>query len=121
MAATITTVDRGSGVIWEPEGIERCWFFPHGSDYLKYSPHFHLVFTGGFRQNIPLNGVFVVVMDGKISIKDYWGKTFERIDVEDQIWYSRGNKRVAPQIYRKVLFQGVHRSDQRRPHDTMVA
>lgn len=112
MAARIITVS--SDLIWDPGEVERLWFLPHGSEFLKYSPHFHLVFPGGFRQNIPLTTAFVIVMEGKVSIKDYWQNTFERIDVKDQVWYSRSTKRRAPQTYRKVLFQGVHRSDQRR-------
>lgn len=118
MAARIITVSQGK--VWWPEDVERCWFFPHGSEFLRYAPHFHVIHGGGFRQNLPLNHMFVVVMDGKVSIKDYWGKTFERIDVLDQVWHSRSTKRKAPQTYRKTLFQGVHRRDQRRDRVAVV-
>lgn len=101
MAARVTTVSPD--LIWSPEGIERLWFFPEGSEYLKYSPHFHMIFKGGFRQNMPLCYMFIIVLEGKLSLKDYWGKTTSRIEVRDQVWYHRGTKSRAPWAYRKML------------------
>jgi hypothetical protein len=96
MAARITSVSPG--LIWTPEGIQRLWFFPDGSEYLRYSPHFHMIFEGGFRQNLPLIYSFVVVHEGKLSVKDYWGTTNHKIEVRNQVWCFRGGIPV-PKIY----------------------
>lgn len=90
MAAKIAVVTPEVPFIWKPEGIERLWFFPDASEYLRYSPHFHVIHTGGFRQNLPLTHMFVAVIDGELSIKDYEGYTIERITVSDHTWYIRG-------------------------------
>lgn len=79
MAAKIVTVSPN--LIWEPEELQRLWFFPDGSEYLQYAPHFHAIYPNGFRTNLPLNHMFVIVMEGKFSIKDYYGQTV-RIRVE---------------------------------------
>lgn len=89
MAAKIAVVTPEVPFIWEPEGVQRLWFFPEGSEYLRYSPHFHAIYDSGFRSNLPLTHMFVVVMDGKLSVKDYWGRTTHRIEVSDHTWYFR--------------------------------
>lgn len=90
MAAKIVTVSpKPDYLIWYPENINRLWFFPNGSEYLRYSPHFHAIYHGGFRQNLPLVYMFVVVLEGKLSVKDYWGETTHRIEVSDHTWYFR--------------------------------
>jgi hypothetical protein len=86
------------GVLSELEP-ERLWFFPDASDYLRYSPHYHLIMPGGFRQNLPLVYNFVAVMEGKLSVKDYWGQTINRISVRDQVWYLRGTQKKTPEHY----------------------
>lgn len=101
MAAKIVTVSPD--VIWEPVGVQRLWFFPDGSEYLRYAPHFHLIYDGGFRQNMPLVYMFFVIMEGKLSIKSYWGNTNERIDVRDQVWFYRGTNRLAKRAYAMML------------------
>lgn len=101
MAARVLTVNPD--LIWEPPHIQRLWFFPDGSEYLQYSPHFHIVYEGGFRQNMPLCYMFIVVLEGKLSIKSYSGKTIERIDVRGQMWYCRGTERPAKQTYAMML------------------
>lgn len=98
MAAKIISVSPG--FIWTPPAPERLWFFPDGSEYLKYSPHFHLIHKGGFRMNLPLSDVFIVVLEGKLSVKGYHGHTMERITVVDQVWYKRGTRSEATEIYR---------------------
>lgn len=90
MSAKIVTVSPG--LIWAPPEVERLWFFPDGSQYLRYSPHFHMIAKGGFRQNFPLTTCFVVVLEGKLSVKDFYGKTFQKITVEDQVWFKRGTQ-----------------------------
>lgn len=111
MAARVTTVSPD--LIWTPEGINRLWFFPEGSQYLKYSPHFHMIFNGGFRQNMPLCYMFIIVLEGKLSVKNYWGQTTERIEVMDEVWYVRGTDRWARRAYAKMLpgtkFRGMSR------------
>jgi hypothetical protein len=101
MSAKIVTVSQD--LIWSPEDVQQLWFFPDGSQYLQYSPHFHAIFTNGFRQSFPLMYSFVVVLEGKLSVKEYWGKTQYRINVKDQVWFDRGSGRKVPQIYRKIL------------------
>lgn len=87
MAARVVTVSPD--MIWEPPDIQRLWFFPDGSEYLKYSPHFHIIYQSGFRQNMPLCYMFFIVLEGKLSIKDYWGRTTRKIEVWDQVWFTR--------------------------------
>lgn len=96
MAAKIAIVTPEVPFIWYPENVERLWFFPDGSEYLRYSPHFHVIYRGGFRQNLPLTHMFVVVFDGKLSVKDYWGRTITRITVSDHVWYVRGTDCQSP-------------------------
>lgn len=102
MAAQIVTVSPPN-LIWAPTEIERLWYFPNGSEYLRYSPHFHIITRGGFRQNLPLVHMFVVIMEGKLSVKEYHGKTSVRIDVRDQVWYVRGSDRPAKSVYATML------------------
>lgn len=101
MAATIVTVSPE--VVWGPEELQRLWFFPDGSEYLRYSPHFHAIYPSGFRTNLPLNHMFVVVFDGKLSIKNYYGETIQKIEVNGQIWYYRSSPRQAEQEYAMTL------------------
>lgn len=101
MAAIIVSVSPD--LIWEPQNVERLWFFPDGSQYLKYSPHFHMIFSGGFRQNLPLIYSFVVVIEGKLSIKNYCGDTTQKINVRDQIWYYRGSLHRARREYAMAI------------------
>lgn len=105
MAAKIAVVTPEVPFIWEPEGVERLWFFPEGSEYLRYSPHFHVIYDGGFRSNFPLTHMFVAVIDGKLSIKNYEGYTTERITVSDHVWYVRGTscQRRAQGAYALIL------------------
>lgn len=91
MSAKIVTVSREVPFIWDPGELERLWFFPDGSEYLRYSPHFHAIHRGGFRQNFPLIHMFVVVLAGKLSIKDYSGFTVRKIEVRDQVWFVKGS------------------------------
>jgi hypothetical protein len=104
MAAEITTVSRD--LIWSPQDVQRLWFFPDGSRYLRYSSHFHMIFKSGFRQNLPLmhwtNPLFVVVYNGKLSVKNFWGTTIHKIEVIDQVWYYAGGLR-APKTYALVV------------------
>jgi hypothetical protein len=100
MSARITTITQD--LIWEPPDVERLWFFPDGSEHLRYSPHFHIITKSGFRQNFPLTHMFVVVFDGKLSVKDYYGKTNVRINVRDQVWYFRDSDRRAKHVYASV-------------------
>lgn len=93
MAAKIAVVTPEVPFVWEPEGIQRLWFFPEGSEYLRYSPHFHAIYDSGFRSNLPLTHMFVAVIDGKLSIKNYEGYTTARITVSDHVWYVRGTNR----------------------------
>jgi hypothetical protein len=88
MAAKIASVDF-DGFIWETD-VQRLWFFPDGSEYLQYAPHFHAIHFGGFRQNLPLTHMFVVVFEGKLSVKSYAGHTFKKIEVSDHMWYTAG-------------------------------
>lgn len=100
MAASVVTVSPD--LIWAPERVTRLWFFPDGSEYLG-APHFHLIYDSGFRQNMPLRYMFFIVMDGKLSIKSYYGNTAIRIDVHQQVWYYRGTRRRAPKAYAMIL------------------
>jgi hypothetical protein len=59
MSAQITTITQD--LVWAPGDVERLWFFPDGSEHLRYSPHFHIITKSGFRQNFPLTHMFVVV------------------------------------------------------------
>lgn len=102
MAATFITVSY-SGLIINPQEVQRLWFFPDGSEYLRYSPHFHMIETDGFRQNLPLVYTFVIVLNGYLSVKDYWGETVGRIDVREQVWYERGTYRRVPRVYDQML------------------
>lgn len=111
MAARIVTVTPDS--IWEPEDVERLWFFYNGSQYLRYSPHFHVIYRSGFRQNFPLTHMFVVVMEGKLSVKDYYGGTVERIVVRDQVWYFRERQSLAQRVYAMTV--PGHAAYNRRP------
>lgn len=97
MAAKIVTVSPG--LVWTPPEPARLWFFPDGSQYLKYAPHFHMIQPGGFRQNLPLSHMFVVILEGKLSIKDYYGRTFQRIVIRDQVWYKPGETYPAKLYY----------------------
>ena len=81
-------------MIWEPPDIQRLWFFPNGSEHLKYSSHFHIIYESGFRQNMPLCYMFFVVLEGKFSVKDYYGRTTEKIHVKDQVWHTRTGRRA---------------------------
>jgi hypothetical protein len=52
--------------------------------------------------------MFVVVFDGKLSIKDFNGYTTRKIVVRDQVWFdrlevTRGSPRPAPHEYAKLL------------------
>lgn len=100
MSAKIVTVSPS--LIWHPNELQRLWFFPKGSRFLRY-PHYHAIFPGGFRQNLPLWPMFVVILDGKLSIKNFDGKTVRRIDVRDQVWYHRGTNQTAQMIYVQML------------------
>lgn len=106
MAAQIVIVERGR--VLGMTAVERLWFFPDGSEYLRYSPHFHVIHIGGLRTNFPLCYGFVVVLDGKLSVKDYLGKTITKIEVRDQVWYhrvsvSRGSPTPAKGVYAELL------------------
>ena len=101
MAARITTVTPD--LIWSPEDVQHLWFFPNGSAYLRYSPHFHMICRGGFRQNLTLTHMFVVVYEGKFSVKSFDGLTYQRIEVRDQIWFLRGSQIQAHAIYSMLL------------------
>lgn len=103
MAAKIVIVSRE--MVTFAEEAERLWFFPDGSEYLKYSPHFHLIKRGGFRQNLPLSYMFIVVLEGKLSVKAFDGFTTHKIEVRDQVWYMRGQENRVPNIYAKTLFK----------------
>jgi len=101
MAAKILSISRG--LILSMPDIERLWFFPDGSEYLKYSPHFHVIHPGGFRQNLPLSYSFVVVLEGKLSVKAFDGFTTHKIEVRDQVWFMRGQENRAPKLYAKIV------------------
>lgn len=101
MAAQIVIVEQGR--VLQPETVERLWFFSEGSEHLRYSPHFHMIRNTGFRSNFPLVYGFVVVMDGKLSVKDYFGKTIQKINVRDQVWYSRDRGCPLPGVYASLL------------------
>jgi hypothetical protein len=103
MAAKVVTVTPG--LVWEIPEVERLWFFPEGSEYLRYSPHFHVITRGGFRQNFPLTHMFVVVIDGKLSVKNFYGGTMQRITVSDHVWYVRGTdcQRRAKRVYAMTI------------------
>lgn len=101
MAAQITIVEGGR--ILGMNSVERLWFFPDGSEYLRYSPHFHTIYRGGFRTNFPLTHGFVVVLEGKLSVKDFFGETIKRVEVRDQIWYSSGTSQPLPGVYAELL------------------
>lgn len=101
MAAQIVTVTPQ--MIWTPERLERLWFFPNGSEYLRYAPHFHAVYPSGFRTNLPLNYMFVVVLEGKLSVKNFYGETTCRIEIRDQVWYTRGTNHKNPRFYAMTL------------------
>lgn len=101
MSAKIVTVSPT--LVWTPEEISRLWFFPEGSEFLRYAPHFHAIHHSGFRQNLPLNYMFVVVLEGKLSIKDFSGFTTHKIDVRDQVWFMRGQEDRTPKLYAKIL------------------
>lgn len=102
MAAKIIIVSPPE-FMWATDEVERLWFFPDGSEYLRYAPHFHLIYSNGFRQNLPLVYGFVVVLEGKLSVKDFYGNTFKKIDVRDQVWFVRGTQGTARQIYRSII------------------
>lgn len=114
MAAKIAIVERGVNSftqqpmarVYQPENVERLWFFPDGSEYLRYSPHFHMIYSGGFRTNFPLVYGFVVVLEGKLSIKDYAGFTQRKIDVRDQVWFVRGLDVLAQGDYATTIHGG---------------
>jgi hypothetical protein len=89
-------------LIWPVEPL-RLWFFPDASEWLRYSPHFHIIMPSGFRQNLPLTRMFVAVMEGKLSIKNYLGETYQRIEVRDQIWFVRGSDVRAQQAYAQIV------------------
>jgi hypothetical protein len=101
MAATITTVSPE--LIWTPERISRLWFFPEASEWLRYAPHFHVIYPSGFRTNLPLTHSFIVVLEGKLSIKNYYGQTTQKIVVRDQVWYYPGVWNRAQGEYAKML------------------
>lgn len=101
MAAELVTVSPG--LVWAPPEVERLWFFPDGSEYLRYAPHFHLIHKGGFRMNLPLTRMFVVVINGKLSIKDYYGETEEKIEVREHVWFTRGTQSRAQGVYALTL------------------
>lgn len=101
MAARIAIVERGR--VHQTTSVERLWFFPDGSEFLRYSPHFHMVYPGGFRTNFPLSHGFVIVFEGKLSVKNYFGETIKRIQVQDQVWYSSGTSYPLPEFYAYML------------------
>lgn len=101
MAARVAVVEGGR--VYQTTSVERLWFFPNCSEYLRYSPHFHVIARGGFRQNLPLSHMFVVVFEGKLSIKNYWGETQRKIHVQDQVWFYRGTSQRAQGDYAKLL------------------
>jgi hypothetical protein len=101
VAAEILTITPD--LVWSPPDVQRLWFFPHGSQYLRYSPHFHMIARGGFRQNFPLNHMFILVLGGKLSVKDHHGFTVQRIDVRDQVWYVRGTQTKTPKLYASTI------------------
>jgi hypothetical protein len=101
MAAQITIVEGGR--ILGMNGVERLWFFPDASEHLRYSPHFHMIYRGGFRTNFPLTHGFVVVHEGKLSVKSFFGETRTKIHVQDQVWFLRGTSQRAPWEYAKML------------------
>lgn len=101
MAANILTAT--SSFVWVPMTLSRLWFFPDGSEYLHYSSHFHLIYPSGFRQNLPLCDMFVIVLSGKLSIKDYYGETTHKVSVCDQVWYMRGTLNRCPKLYAKAI------------------
>lgn len=110
MAAEIVTVSL-DGHVWFTDDVNRLWFFPDGSQYLKYSAHFHVIYDGGFRQNLPLTHMFVVVQEGKLSVKDYWGRTTHRIEVSDHTWYFRDTncQRRAQWVYAQMKKRAAYR------------
>lgn len=105
MSAQIVIVDRRR--IWSPGSVQRLWFFPEGSQYLRYAPHFHFILEDGFRQNLPLSlllsSMFVIVLEGKLSIKDFLGNTTHKVEVRDQVWYMRGGENRCPNLYVKTV------------------
>lgn len=109
MAAKVITVSRE--LVWEVPEVERLWFFPDGSEYLRYSPHFHIITRGGFRQNLPLSHMFVVVLEGKLSVKNFYGETIKKITIHDHVWYIRGTdgRRRAQGAYAQTVNRGVFR------------
>jgi hypothetical protein len=113
MSATIATVTMGlPNLPVMSEEVQRLWFFPNGSEHLR-RPHFHAIYESGFRQNLPLSVMFTLVYNGKLSVKDYWGKTNQRIEVINQIWYVRGAQRRAQGAYALILPLSVDRRRQR--------
>lgn len=94
-------------MLWEPMEVERLWFFPHRSEYLRYSPHWHMIFKGGFRQNLPLSDQFVVVKNGKFSIKDYHGHTLFKMLVVNHVWYIRQQYERRPYLYQRLLVDQI--------------
>lgn len=106
MSAKIVTVSPGHLLI--PEEPQRLWFFPDGSALLRYAPHFHMIMGSGLRQNLPLSHMFVVVLEGKVSIKNFYGRTIERIDVRDQVWFYRGRSKAAQDVYAQLFGRTDH-------------
>lgn len=96
MAARIVSVSPG--LIW-PVEAHYLAFFPNGSEYLRYSPHWHVVHLSGMRQNLPLVYGFVVVLEGKFDIKNFSGTTGYRIHVRDQVWRLRETQKSVPELY----------------------
>jgi hypothetical protein len=109
MAAKIVVISKK--FVWEPIDVERLWFLPNGSEFLRYSPHWHLWFKGGFRQNVPMtyygNAMFVVVMEGRFSIKNYYGGTVHKIEVEDHTWYDRSIARAPARSWYSKMVRGA--------------
>lgn len=101
MAAQIVMVEQGR--VLGMNAVERLWFFPDGSEYLRYSPHWHMIYQGGFRTNFPLTHGFVVVLDGKLSVKDFLGGTIQKINVCNQVWHFRTGGALAKGVYASLL------------------
>jgi hypothetical protein len=122
MAAEFDVISPGN--IWTPEPVQRLWFFPEGSIHLRYSAHWHLWWEGGIRQNIPLlwwgNPTFVVVKQGKFSLKDYFGSTLLKVDVRDQIWHDRTNLNRISRTYQIAIFGGLRQTRARNSRRNLV-
>lgn len=102
MAAKIVTISPS--LIRISSAPKRLLFFPDGSRYLDYSlPHFQMSQENGFQQNLLLSNTFVVVLEGKFAVMNYWGDTTQTIHVRDQVWFISGTEYRAPYLYSQMV------------------